>query len=235
MLAARHEKVDPLTRGKTKAPAGAQSGDSALSILEAAERLCGERGLESVSVRDIAREAGVSISVIYHHFGSKANLLRTILQTRLRELAAVRAEIFGDLESQEKPDLKRLLYAIFAPVAQLKAPGNERHATMQFLARSLVSTVPELREEVEEVVEGLRQVVRLFERALPHLSHADICWRLHFTFGIEQMTHWDDARLAIMSEGACDSRSTEETIERAVAFAEAAFLAPPMDDRTSGR
>jgi len=199
-----------------------------MTILEAAERLCGERGPESVSIRDIAKEAGVSISVIYHHFGSKADLLQTILRYRLAELGKIRSDIFTELEAQPKPELRKILYAIFAPVARLRAPGACRQATVQFLARALVSTLPELKDETDATVRDLGRVVRLLERALPHLSHAEVCWRLHFTFGIEHMTHWDDARLAIMSEGECDGNSIEESIERAVAYAEAAFLAPPL-------
>jgi AcrR family transcriptional regulator len=202
-------------------------GPTAVMVLETAERLCGERGLESVSIRDIAREAGVSISVIYHHYGSKGNLLRTILQTRLAELGVIRGAIFAELEEQPRPELRKILYAIFAPMVQLRAPGAGREPTVQFLARALVTTLPELKEEGDATVRELKRVVELLERALPDLSHAEICWRLHFTFGIEHMTHWDDARLAIMSGGDCDGGSIDDVIERAIDYAEAAFLAPP--------
>jgi len=203
-------------------------GTSAAAVLDAAERLFGEQGLESVSIRDIARAAGVSISVIYHHFGSKAELLRTLLRTRLAELGAMREAVFGPLEAQARPDLRGILYGIIAPVARLRTPGNGRQATMQFLARALVSTLPEVKEEGDATVMQLRRVVRLLERALPELGHAEICWRLHFTFGIEHMTHWDDARLAVISEGDCDGSDVEQSIARAIAYAEAAFLAPPV-------
>jgi AcrR family transcriptional regulator len=202
-------------------------GASAAAVLEAAERLFGERGLESVSIRDIAKAADVSISVIYHHFGSKAELLRALLRLRLSELGRMREAIFSALESEPRPELRRILYGIIAPVARLKAPGSGRQATMQFLARALVSTLPEVTEEGDATVRQLRRVVRLLERALPELSHAEICWRLHFTFGIEHMTHWDDQRLALMSEGDCDGGDVEESIARAIAYAEAAFRAPP--------
>jgi len=201
-------------------------GPSAALILETAERLCGERGLESVSIRDIAKEANVSISVIYHHYESKANLLRTILRTRLEELGKIRGAVFAEVEADPEPELRKILYAIFAPVVRLRAPGSGREATVQYLARALVSTIPALKEETDATVYHLRQVVSLLQRALPNLSHKEICWRLHFTFGIEHMTHWDDARLAIMSDGECDGNAIEESIERAVAYAEAAFLAP---------
>ena len=202
-------------------------GASAVAILDAAERLFGERGLESVSIRDIARADDASISVIYHHFGSKAELLRTLLRVRLAELGRTRDAIFAEQEALAQPDLGRILYAIIAPVARLRAPDAGRIATMQFLARALVSTLPEVTAESDAAVLQLQRVVRLLERALPHLGHDDICWRLHFTFGIEHMTHWDDERLALMSGGTCDGSSVEESIERAIAYAEAAFMAPP--------
>jgi AcrR family transcriptional regulator len=216
-------------KGRTvQAPAARNQEGSAVLILETAEQLCAERGLESVSIRDIAKGTGLSVSVIYHHYGSKANLLRTILQTRLAEAGAVRAAMFADLEADPKPDLRAILYAIFAPSARLRSEKSGRQATYKFLSRALVSTIPEIKEEVDAVVILTRPLVRLLERALPHLSHAEVCWRLHFTFGIEHMTHLDDARLAIMSEGKCDGTAIEESIERAIAFAEAAFLAPPL-------
>ncbi len=217
-----------MTASTTPHPESREIGASATTILETAERLCAERGPESVSVRDIAKAADVSISVIYHHFGSKAQLLRTVLQTRLAELGEIRDALFAEAEAQETPELRKVLYAIFAPVARLRPPAAGRQVTMQFLARALVSPLPEMKEEADSSVFALKRVVRLLERALPHLSHAEICWRLHFTFGIEHMTHWDDARLAIMSDGECNGNAIEESIERAIAYAEAAFLAPAL-------
>lgn len=205
-----------------------------MAVLDAAERLCGERGLESVSIRDIARAANASISAIYHHFGSKADLLRILLRMRLAEIGQMRETIFDELERESRPDLRRILYAVIAPVAQLRAPQNGRQATMQFLARALVSTLPEVKEESDAVVRQLRRVLYLLERALPLLGRAEICWRLHFTFGIEHMTHWDDERLALMSQGECDATDVEESISRAIDYAEAAFLAPATSKAAIG-
>ncbi len=48
-----------------------EPGDGRERILLAAIRLFGERGFAGASVRDIAAEAGVSLGLIRHHFGSK--------------------------------------------------------------------------------------------------------------------------------------------------------------------
>jgi len=46
-------------------------GDGRQRLLRTAFRLFGERGFDSVSVREIAAASSVSIGLIKHHFGSK--------------------------------------------------------------------------------------------------------------------------------------------------------------------
>lgn len=218
MTEARH----PMTSSERPDELGA----SAKRILDVAERQCAERGLEAVSMRDIASEAQVSLSVIYHHFGSKGNLLKSILHRRMAELNSLRGALFTELAEQAQPDLEKLLYAIIAPVALLRGRGKAGEITVQFLARVLLSTLPEIKEEVDSSVGSLTPLVDIAQRAVPHLDRREVCWRLHFTFGLEHMTHWDYERLEIMSEGLCDGHAVEESIRRAIDFAKAAFLAP---------
>ena len=49
------------------------------AILQAAERLFGEKGYQGVSIDEIARTAGVAKGLINYHFGSKENLLVDVL------------------------------------------------------------------------------------------------------------------------------------------------------------
>lgn len=49
-------------------------------ILDAAEELFAERGFSGSSMRDIARSSGKSQSLIHHHFGSKKDLWRAVMQ-----------------------------------------------------------------------------------------------------------------------------------------------------------
>lgn len=199
---------------------------TAETILDTAERLCARDGIEAVSIRDIAAEAGVSISVIYHHYKSKANLLRAIVQTRFHEISEEHESLLAHLEGQKSPAVRDILRAVLQPINQWRRP--ERQAALQFYALALVCPTPELRQIIDGGVVGLHRVVALLERALPGLSHEDICWRLHFTMKITHQTRWDAVRLDIMSKGDCRSDDVEEALERGIAFAEAAFLAPPM-------
>ncbi len=57
------------------------------AILDAAGEVFGERGL-AASMEEIARRAAVSKQTIYNHFGSKAELIRAIVDRRMEEITA---------------------------------------------------------------------------------------------------------------------------------------------------
>lgn len=59
------------------------------AILEAARRLIGERGLEGVNMRDLAREGGVTPKTLYHQFGNKEQLLQVAVEERFRAVYQV--------------------------------------------------------------------------------------------------------------------------------------------------
>ena len=59
---------------------------TAASILAAAVAVLAEHGYHGTSVRDIAARAGVSPGAIYHHFGSKQDMLVTILDRGIDRL-----------------------------------------------------------------------------------------------------------------------------------------------------
>ena len=88
--------------------------------------------------------------------------------------------------------------------------------------------------ETGEHVHAIHQVfmeirmrfIPAFQRAVPHLSEADLAWRMQFLIG--SMCHLlsDPGRLALMTQGRCDARNWEETLEQLVAFVHGGFGAP---------
>ncbi|HSK46946.1 MAG TPA: helix-turn-helix domain-containing protein [Coriobacteriia bacterium] len=52
------------------------------AVIEAAQRLFAERGIHAVSVREIAREVGVSHTLLHLYFGSKDEIVREVLMRR---------------------------------------------------------------------------------------------------------------------------------------------------------
>jgi AcrR family transcriptional regulator len=57
------------------------------AILDAAVNVLAERGL-AAPLEEIARRAGVSKQTIYNHYGSKAELLRALMERRVDQIAA---------------------------------------------------------------------------------------------------------------------------------------------------
>lgn len=53
---------------------------STAALIEAARRLFAAHGPSAVSLRDIAREAGVNHGLIHHYIGSKDDLLRLVVE-----------------------------------------------------------------------------------------------------------------------------------------------------------
>ena len=68
-------------------------------IRESAMGLTAERGWAAVSIRDIAADAGVSSSLVVHHFGTKARL-REAVDARVTEVFAQLLEQLGDTDVQ---------------------------------------------------------------------------------------------------------------------------------------
>jgi TetR/AcrR family transcriptional regulator len=80
------------------------AGISALDrIFCAAERLFAERGFDSVSINDVAREAGVCKANVFHHFASKQALYESVLT---RSCEALGDEIERQLSAETDPALQ---------------------------------------------------------------------------------------------------------------------------------
>src|SRR5215467_7367954 len=66
--------------------AEAETGREA--IIRAAFRVFGEGGIESTSLREVARAAGVSPALVVHHFGGKEGLVTAVDEAALRVFGA---------------------------------------------------------------------------------------------------------------------------------------------------
>ncbi len=104
--------------GRTRDPEATRA-----SILEAAEATFVEKGFADTSMSEIADAAGVTKSLIHHHFGSKAKLWEEVKHHRFGDYAAAQRPL---LESSE-PDARLLYESVIAYFRFLqKNPGFSR-------------------------------------------------------------------------------------------------------------
>ncbi|MDX2708743.1 TetR/AcrR family transcriptional regulator [Streptomyces sp. NBC_00510] len=96
------EQEEPRARRAYRSPRREQqAGETRAVVLAAAVRLFGERGWAATGMRDVAREAGVSVETVYAGFRSKGELL----------MAALDVAVVGDAEPEalaERPEFAGL-------------------------------------------------------------------------------------------------------------------------------
>src|SRR5213594_4298055 len=105
--------------------------DTRSRILDVAEELFGEQGLDRVSIRDITRKAKVNLAAINYHFGSKEDLVVAVFERRVVPVNEARLAALDAVEQaagKKSPKLEAILDAFIRPALQrsLQAPKSER-------------------------------------------------------------------------------------------------------------
>lgn len=98
-------------------------------ISDAVGRLAMSRGLQGISFREVAAEAGVSVSLVQHYFGTKDRLMVDALDIQSARLARV---ITGRLEALG-PEVKPLQRVRAVAVSFLPVDDESRAALLLYL------------------------------------------------------------------------------------------------------
>lgn len=116
------------------------------SIISTAFRVFGRSGIESTSLREVARTAGVSPALVIHHFSSKEGLVATLDEAVVREFAAAYAadpiEEDGDLLRRRAEQTARVM--------------SERPDVCAYLGRALVEGTAGSYRLFRNLIEGGR-------------------------------------------------------------------------------
>ena len=157
-------------------------------ILDTAEHLFAERGLERVSIRDIIQTANVNLGAINYHFGTKLQLVAAVFHRRLKPLAQERLQRLDAVEQtagRKPPKLEHVLEAFIRPaVRQAMDPKQGSAAFRKLMGRCLMEANP----EVEAIAHAhFEPLVKRFDaallRAMPKLTREELFWRMHLTIG----------------------------------------------------
>ena len=201
--------------------------DTKTRILDIAEQLFADRGLDGASVRDITEAAEVNIAAVNYHFGGKEELISAVFERRIGPVNAARMEALDKLErtsTQTAPRLEDILEAFIRPTLTCCAERPQQGGAFgKLFGRCLAEPHPGvealLRRQFDPLVEKLDS---LLLKALPHLSRSEVFWRMKFTFGA--LHHWLLTRDRFLPEWAADT-SLEEQTKKLIAFAAAGFRA----------
>jgi AcrR family transcriptional regulator len=78
-------------------------------ILHVAEQLFAEQGFDGTSIRDIAQHAGVNLAMINYYFGSKENLMASLLEYRSKYTLGLLEELNKDEKLSPWDKMDRLV------------------------------------------------------------------------------------------------------------------------------
>ena len=131
-------------------------------LIEAATSLFFEKGYVWVGIREIAAQAGCSLSLIKHHFGSKEGLLEHVI---MADVSAMGAELAGVAmeDSDPRERIERLVDSM--------VDVFERHrAGLQIVLRELTQKDSPF---AERLIPLIRQIVTQVVRMLEALRERD--------------------------------------------------------------
>ena len=150
-------------------PRGAQTRQA---IIESALRLFAEQGLSGVSVRMIARTAGVNVAAISYYFGSKEELYFEVIRHVFHDSGAdLTAEFISEVESatsrEELLDLLARLIRVKTRAFLDDEDGDERYKRLISLRVFLDDELA--RRMIDEFREEHEAQVLLFRKLNPGL------------------------------------------------------------------
>jgi AcrR family transcriptional regulator len=124
-------------------------------ILDAAVRVFAHRGYHASRVGDIAEEAGIAHGLLYHYFGSKEDVLRTIFRESWSDLL----DAFHAVEASGEPAPEQLRRVAAILLRSWRNDPDLVRVLVREVARS-----PQLQEQVDEVREAFLVIQRVIER-----------------------------------------------------------------------
>jgi AcrR family transcriptional regulator len=184
-------------------------------LIVTAERLYAEHGIDNVSLRQIASEAGyINPATIQYHFGTRTALLEAIVEHRVPSIDQRRLELFAEVSD----DLDGLAEVMARPMLELE--GSSHYAA--FVA-ALLSSSDAWQIMTEAVVtrEGDRRMHKAYVRLLPDV--APELRTLRMRLATSMMLHGIADRRRRAATGR-RSRVSEAAFERELMAAMAAVL-----------
>ncbi|MBI3837925.1 MAG: TetR/AcrR family transcriptional regulator [Planctomycetia bacterium] len=151
--------------------------DVKTAVLDAAERLLADYGVNGVSLRRILVEAGANSAALHYHFKSREGLVEAILVRHGQQINFRRREVLAAMEGQARPpDVDQIVDALVDPMVEfLRDEGESGRRFLRFLARlqSDRSVVHHALQE-QHFPDVRERMTRYLNQACPHLPMPEL-------------------------------------------------------------
>lgn len=160
------------------------------AILDAAEQLFAELGVEKASIRQITSAAGVNLAAVNYHFQTKDHLALEVFARLLSPLNAKRLARLDAVESAaaargESASLEEVLEAFIRPSMEEGVARDRREeGFICLVSRCFQEPNAELQGFIHQQFSDLiKRFDAAFLRALPGLEESELSWRMSFFVG----------------------------------------------------
>lgn len=196
-------------------------------LLRNAATLFSRSGYNAVSLRDIAKAAGVNVGSLTYHFGSKANLLREIYARHTLPMNARRLELLGEAKRISNPDerLMAILRAYVVPAFVSSSDGDGGGAEFTRM-RAVLSAEgnPDAQAIIADAFdETSRTFIDALGECLGGASVEGLVWRSQFLLGALYYALINPERVTRLSNGAVDGDDREAAVNQLIEASYASF------------
>jgi len=157
-------------------------------ILDTAERLFAEHGLDATSIRDITGAAGVNLGAITYHFGTKENLIAAMFNRYFGPFVQRTMQLFEAADrkaGQNPPAVEDLLEALMRPMVEGSfCAGKKNIPFMRLMGRCQSEPNPEIQRLIRSYMQPIfSRFATAVRRGMPGLPPEELFWRIQFVIG----------------------------------------------------
>lgn len=217
---------DGSTAQRVRRSKAEQRAETLEQILDAAELLFSQHGLNGVTLRDVAQRVGVHTTLLHYYFDDKKALFEAAYARRAVVSSTRRMEALDAYEAEAggHPTVEGALHAFLdTDLDSYMAGGEQWMNWAAFCAR--MSNTPEGAKMLDDHFDPVvLKLVGVLKKALPDYSDEDIFWGYHFVTGALMNTLAQTGRIDRLSGGICHSGDFMAVKKRIARFMAAGFL-----------
>ena len=216
------------TARRGRPPKASREGDTREVILDVSEDLFSKHGFYGVTIREVAREAGVDTALLHYYFGTKKGLFDAVFLRRAEVLNRQRMESLDRYAREHKGQMtvEGVIFAFLEPLIVWQATGGPgwKHY-FALVAQANANPVwggETMARYFDPVIQRLIDLLRI---AIPGARDEDLYWAYHNLSGALTLTLGETGRLDRLSGGLCRSGDVETAYGLMTRFAAAGFEA----------
>lgn len=224
-VAKRSARAPASDTAKKSTKAG-QSIKTSERILDAAEELFAQHGLHGVSIREIAKGAGVDTALLHYYFGTKNGVFDAVLLRRAEILNNDRTAALDAYEAAagKKATVEGAIAAFLSPVFEWSRRGGRGWKNYCALVAQVNNTPAWGGESMARYFDPVVQrLIAVLRRVLPNAHDEDLYWCYHLLSGALTLTLSETGRIDRLSKNVCRSSDLEAIEPRMVAYCAAGF------------